>query len=353
MHFLSNVAFGDVENSDMTSTIKDVSDRIAASSNYQTCAPGQLVSEYASTDLSKTKPTLDFTLPEVKAYEACGDERTRKLASLVMNLSDEDAAANLAKVDDIDGLIRDINDFKTYLQVKIQTTKGLTTPQFDSWYYEQYWGNWTLYRRASGLFGAESVKRANKKQALAQLVKSQASFQLSTQIQDFYLDLSKKYGPRFSLGEQKKLKDFFVDTTVYEWKIEDFLSVGQLLERELTHEDVAKYYMYVPMAVTGYYFEGKDKSPTDYVARVKEFSDAAKRALTSFIGPLNGATAISMDTASKIAQKCNNDATCIANHFRDVAAGAVEPVGDKVGVSAGTVVFVAATTFVLWKFLKK
>jgi len=351
MNFLSNVAFGDVDSADLNTAIDDINRRMRQDEGYKFCVPSMLVSEYAQSDLSKTKPTLDFNLDEVKEYEKCGDAKTRELAKLVVQFSDDDAAMNLSKIESIDGLIRDINDFKVYLQIKMQTTKGLTTPLYNDWYNEQYWGDTTSYLRASRMAGEESMKRANKKQALAQLVKSQASYQLSTQYQDFYLELSSKYGPKFSQAEQKKLKEFFVDTTVYEWAVADFLSTGKLLERVLSHEDITKYYMFIPMAVTGYFFEDAEKSPTKYMERVKSFANAGKQALQDFLGPFQGASTVSIETASDIAQRCNNDATCIANYFRDATSGAPLPVGGTLKIP--NVVYVVATGFLLWKFLKK
>lgn len=352
MNFLSKVAFGDVDSADLNTTIDDINRRMKGDADYKLCFPSQKVSEYAVTDLSKVKnPQLDFNLDEVKEYEACGDAKTRKLAELIVKLSDADASENLSKIESVDGLIKDISDFKVYLQVKMQVTKGWTTPQFNDWYYAQYWGDAAGYLRASRLVGEESTKRANKKQALAQLAKSQASYQLSTQYQDFYLELSSKYGPKFSLAEQKKLKEFFVDTTVYEWAVNDFLSTGKLLERVLSHEDIAKYYMYIPMAVTGYFFEDEQKSPTKYMARVKSFSDAAKKALSDFLGPFQGSSTVSIETASEIAQRCNNDAVCIANHFRDKASGGVEAPSGTLKIPP--VVYAVATGFILWKLFKK
>lgn len=351
MHLLSNVAFGELDTAALTATIESINKRMEAESGYQYCRPTQKIAEYATADLSKVKPELDFKLDEVKEFEACGDRKTRELASLILQFSDEDAKKNLEKILNISGLSRDISDFKNYLQVKMQVTKGWTTPQFNDWYYREYWGDDMSFLRASRLASEEGMRRETKQQAMATLAKSFASTQLSGQYMDFYLEMSSKYGPKFTMPEQKRLKEFFIETTVYEWKVGDFISIGELLQKHLSHEDLAKFYMFIPMAVTGYYFEDAEKSPTAYMARVKSFSDAGEKALREFLGPFRNTSTISMESASEIAARCQNNAACIANYFADLQSGAVQPPSVKIG-KIPPIVYVAATGFVLWKLLK-
>lgn len=352
MHFLSNVAFGGMDLSLMNQTIDDINARQAKEASYKYCSPSQLVSEYASSDLSKNpQPKLDFTLDEVKKYEACGDARTRAVASL-MQASDKDLAAGLANILNVDALLMELRDFEQYLQIKQQVTKGWTTPQYKSWYYAEYWGDYAGLQKMRQALGAESEKRQKKQSALAELAKSSATTELSTPYRQYYVEIANKYGPSFSLAEQQQLKKFFVDTTINNWTVEDFLATGDLLSHSLSHEDLAKFYTYIPMAVTGFFFLGADGSPTAYMDRVKRFSDAGESALKQFLAPFNGASTVSMNQATAIAARCKNDAACIANAARDIIAGSPVPdSSDTINSAAKTVVFVAST-FLLWKYLK-
>lgn len=353
MHFLSNVAFGaaPMDLALMNETIQDINARQAREGTYQFCSPSQLVSEYASADLSKTKPVLDFQLEEVKKYEACGDARTKAVARL-LQASPEDLAKGLEAITNVGALLMELRDFEQYLQVKMQTTRGWTTPEFKSWYYAEYWGDFAGLQRMNLALSQESEKRQKKQAALAELAKSSATSELSTPYRKFYVEIANKYGPSFSLEEQRQLKKFFVDTTINNWTVDDFLATGDLLSRSLSHEDLAKFYMYIPMAVTGFFFLDANSAPDAYMARVKKFSEAGESALKRFIAPYNGASTISMAQASAIAEKCKNDATCIANAARDIIAGS--PVPDSSGTMSGAtkaVVFVAST-FLLWKVMK-
>lgn len=343
--------FGELDPAVAKATIDRINKRMEAEGEHQYCRPSQKISEYATADLSKVKPELDFKLDEVKEFEACGNRKTRELASLLLEFSDEDAKKNLEQVLNVSGLSRDIADFKVYLQVKMQTTQGWTTPQFNDWYYKEYWGSDMSFLRASRLAAEEGQRRQDKQQALAQLAKSFASTELSKQYQDFYLKMSSKYGPKFTMPEQKRLKEFFVDATVYEWTLGDFVSIGQLLQRNLSHEDLLQYYTVIPLAVTGYYFDDPAGTPSTYMNRVKNFSDAARKEMESFLGPYGGASTVTMESAMAIAQKCNNDAACIANYFTDMKAGAATPPSGTIG-QIPPVVWIAATGFVLWKYLK-
>lgn len=352
MHFLSNVAFGaaPMDLALMNETIQDINARQAREGTYQFCSPSQLVSEYATADLSKNpSPKIDFTLEEVKKYETCGDARTKAVASL-LQAAPEVLAQALENISNIGALQMELRDFEQYLQVKMQTTRGWTTPQFKSWYYAEYWGDFAGLQRMNLALSQESEKRQKKQAALAELAKSSATTELSTPYRKFYLEIANKYGPSFSLEEQRQLKKFFVDTTINNWTVEDFLATGDLLSRSLSHTDLAKFYTYIPMAVTGFFFLDAASTPDTYMARVKKFSEAGESALKRFIAPYNGASTITMAQASSIAEQCKNDATCIANAARDIIAGS--PVPDSSATMNGKAVIFVATTFLLWRFIK-
>lgn len=342
--YLENVAFGALDFADAEKTIDTVNQLVTAENQPSSClAPANVVA-YANAPYGAGK--LDFTLPEVKAYEACATQETQSLLLLTNGFSDTDAAVNLTKIGNIDALLGDVNNFKNYLQTKMQILNGWTTPQFMSWYYAKLFNDYPSYQRAMTLANAESATRQTHLIAMAKVAKAQVGTQISTQYLDLYTTLANKYGPKMSLAEQKRLQDFFVNTTVPNWSLQDFLDIGTLLSEYLNSTEMAQYYSYIPMAVTGYYFAGSDGSATDYMNRVKAFTDAAQNALKQ-----SGTySSITLDQASAAAQSCNNDAACIANYFTNggssaniVSAPTSKVVKAAITVAAGFFIYKALT----------
>lgn len=315
---------GDFDPSEVEAEIKKLNELLSREATYKSCVPGEAVSLYVNAPFTYQAPEPSFfRRDDVVAYEKCGEERTRGLSKISVGLSDQDALKNMGEVVNLASLLKDIKDYQTYLQVKMQQTEVWTTPQFSSWYYEKYWQDFPEYSRIMKIAG-EAVAAAEKKKIVAgELAKSAASFELSRPIDKLYLELSQKYGPRLTKGQQKTISDFLVGKTVYEWDVNEFLAVGRVLETVASKEDLAKYYMYVPMAVTGYYFEGPSQSPKEYMGKVESFSNAGKNALAKL--GIQASTAEELLAASAASDK-------------SATLGRLLPI-----------VLVAATGFILWR----
>lgn len=364
MHILSNLAFGEIDSTQMQSALDLYNKQISNMKNYQKCAAPQAVINFMMNEPGKSE--IDFSFDSsVKAYEICGGEKLNQLKQITTQSgTDEEIVQKiLDAVSDPSSFLQDIMDFREYLQKKMQETRNLTTPAFFAWYYQQYWGNVgytgsygegasATETKAFNLLRTAAQNFQNQLNALSALYKSNLSFQLSSQYQDFYLKMAPKYGPKLSLADQKRLKDFFVDTTVYNWTVEDFLSVGNMLQTVMSHEDLTNYYTSILQAVTGYFFLDKNKSADGYLARVKQFSDAAKRALIALLGPTEGASKISVAVSSSIASQAKANALDVVNQYQDLASGASALPGATMG-KISPVVKAAAVGAALWLIFRK
>lgn len=278
-----DIAFGDFGDIDFSATqamIDKVNAAKDAKEAYRPCSIPQAVQDYKNGSmvdgLWNKKLEIDDS---VKSYESCGDDKTRILAALVFGtdpdkpLTDDQAISNLSKIADIDAFLKDIRDYKDYLQIKWQQTKGLTTPQFSTEYYKEYFGGSLNYSRAYALASKESENRSKAAQIQSQLLQSNVKFAFGKAYLDFYTNDLQKYAQNFSEEEQTSLRKFFVEETPMMWTPSEFYDVGMILKGRISPQDFTQFGVSVAGAVATSTFEDAGGGMTGYLKRTKDFSD--------------------------------------------------------------------------------
>jgi len=282
--------FGELDFSATQGMVDKINAMLAAKDAYQGCARPRAVLDYLSGSYvnGKWDKTIDFEFDQtVKDYEKCGEEKTSMMRLLVLGadasktLSEEDAIANLSKIENLNAFEKDVSDYKDYLQVKLQNLNNWTTPTFSSEYYKKYFGSWDNYSRVKNILLKEYQRRSKKEQAQSTLLQSTLKSTFGLNYLAFYNEVLPKYGSSFSQSEQQQLRKFFVEETPMQWTAEEFEAIGNLLKSRLPLPEVGNFATAIVGTVSTSTFEDAGGGMSNFLKRGQDFSNAMMRFMGS------------------------------------------------------------------------